>query len=373
MIKKENRWLEDMSDFARKRIQPINNLGDNETFPFDVWKEMGEKGLLDPQKAVSHVNGLSSRFQILTQAARIMAEKGGCFGLTLSWMMHHLTALCIFDPKNSTAVPEYLKSLIQSIGVGSDTLAFAFSEPGKGGHPKYIATQASKKDDCYFLSGEKSYLTNGPVASAFIVIAVTGQEKEKKSFSAFLVHKDDPGLEIMPPMEIPFFKPAPHGSIKLKQCRILPDALVGEFDRAYQDLVLKFREWEDVLMAGAVSGAMERLLAEAALCASQSRQPDSQVFETLGRLTAAVRAGIALSDQAARALDLKKPGKEGVLLYFKTILARFVVDFKQFINDKKITLLSPSPNLIRDLEAAVSLGKNLTTLRFQKLGRKVVF
>jgi acyl-CoA dehydrogenase len=60
----------------------------------------------------------------------------------------------------------------------------AISEPGVGGHPKHLQTYARPSGNAFLLSGRKTFLTNGPIADAFIVLAVTGREGGKNRYSA---------------------------------------------------------------------------------------------------------------------------------------------------------------------------------------------
>ena len=70
---------------------------------------------------------------------------------------------------------------------GKLIVSFAVSEPKHGARPKLLTSTAVPDGNCYNLNGDKIYLTNAPIAGLFIVIAITGEEKEQKKFSAFLV------------------------------------------------------------------------------------------------------------------------------------------------------------------------------------------
>ena len=53
----------------------------------------------------------------------------------------------------------------------------AISEPRVGAHPKLLTTRAEEDADGYSISGEKAWVTNGPLAAVFIVLAVTSIEE----------------------------------------------------------------------------------------------------------------------------------------------------------------------------------------------------
>ena len=102
------------------------------------------------------------------------------------------------------------------------TLSLAISEPGTGAHPKYLQTSASREGDDWVLTGEKSFLTNGPLAALFVVLAVSATEGDKKRLTAFLVPRETPGLSLTDPIHLDFLKPSPHCGIRLDACRLFP-------------------------------------------------------------------------------------------------------------------------------------------------------
>ena len=71
-----------------------------------------------------------------------------------------------------------------------------------------MKTSAERKGDCFALNGEKAYITNGPIADLFIVLAITGIKAERKLFTAFLVPGDTMGLERTKPLQFPFLRPS---------------------------------------------------------------------------------------------------------------------------------------------------------------------
>src|SRR5690242_21705265 len=62
--------------------------------------------------------------------------------------------------------------------------AVAISEPKVGAHPKLLSTRAEETSDGWRLSGEKAWVTNGPDARVFIVLAVTAVESGRKRYGA---------------------------------------------------------------------------------------------------------------------------------------------------------------------------------------------
>ena len=367
-----------MAEFARTRVRAYPGLGREDGFPRDLWTEMGDLGLLDPETFSPKRTGLpGGRCRVLVRTARALVREGGNLGLSLSWMIHHLTAHYIWGAENSQS-REPGRELTRDLKTGAATLSFAVSEPGVGSHPKAISTRAQRDGEGWVIWGEKSYLTNGPIARAFVVIAVTGQTGEcqgKKEFSAFLVNRDTPGLTLLPAMEIPFFKPSPHGGIRMDSCRVGPEALVGTVGRAYPDLVLRFRQLEDALVTGAVTGAMAFLVQALARQIQgrpiQGRQ-DPALYESLGRLAAMADAAGDLSDQVAGAVDSGLENREGSHLFFRDLASGFIESFDACLSESGVDLPLSGQIVLRDLKASAELGKNISRLRLRKLGQTLI-
>ena len=172
--------------------------------------------------------------------------------MALSWLYQQLVARFLLQGFGTQEQRQCLKLMAQ----GRLAASLAVSEPGHGGHPKFLSTDAKRDGSAYILNGEKTYLTNGPIAGLFIVVAATGSGETRKQFTAFLVDREATGLTVTPPLALPFLKPAPHGGIRLSDCRVAEEAILGERDKAYEEFVIPFGQIEEMVMAGAVAGGM---------------------------------------------------------------------------------------------------------------------
>jgi alkylation response protein AidB-like acyl-CoA dehydrogenase len=74
--------------------------------------------------------------------------------------------------------------------------AFALTEPGSGSDAAALTTRADRKGDCYVLTGQKTFVTNGKYADVFLVMARTSQASKHRGITAFLVEKESKGLRI---------------------------------------------------------------------------------------------------------------------------------------------------------------------------------
>lgn len=310
--------VRDAAEFAAARIAARPGLSTERDFPADLWREMGSAGLLGtgvPRK----YGGGGVGYPGISAAGGALARHGLCLGITLSWLMHQITArffMCRF------ASPGQKQAVLPAMAQGTATASIAISEPGAGGHPKHLRTSVEKSAGGYVLRGEKSFLTNGPIAGFFIVLAVSGQDGGRKRYSAFLVPRDCPGLSVTGPLDVGFLRPCPHGGIILDGCEVPPGSLLGNPDTAYEDMVLPFREVEDTSMMGPILGAQGARMDEiiASLRRMSGPVPDETAFR-LGGVSSSLAALDVLAREAAFLLE--NPGAsdhlEPLVLAFRSL------------------------------------------------------
>lgn len=358
--------------FARRHIAPAPHLHLENRFPIEIWQAMGAEGLLGLMISKNY-GGMGGTSVDLAAVLHNLTKEGHNFGLALSFLIHQIVARYVIEAwADETQKARYLPRL----ATGAITACLAVSEPQKGAHPKHLTSTAFPGPGGYRLTGEKTYITNGPIADLFVVIAVSRTTAKRKYFSALLVPRNLSDLEVLPPLEIPFFKPAPHGGIRFKDLNVPPDALLGPQDYAYDNIVLPVRRIEDVLMTAAVTGLLEKQAD--LLAAALTPQPDSAVSEeiqlTFGKLKSMLDAGKVISRKAAKLLDtsLTHPELISLPLFFKSLTA----DVQELI-----TKLQPHAGrnsdtgllnaLTRELRTSIKLGRSAAKLQQQKVGATI--
>jgi acyl-CoA dehydrogenase len=176
--------------------------------------------------------------------------------------------------------------------------AVAISEPRVGAHPKLLTTRAEEDADGYSISGEKAWVTNGPLADVFIVLAITSIEADRKRYSAFLAPRDTPGLLIDEAPQYRALAPSRHCGLKLDRCRVPHSALLGTAGTAYETMALPFRDVEDAVGTFGLLGALRFALRYLAKDASGDAATLS-----LGRLAALVAVFAETATAVVAALD----------------------------------------------------------------------
>jgi acyl-CoA dehydrogenase len=307
--------------FARGRIAAMETLSSSTAFPWDLWRDMGVSGLLGIG-VPSDYGGHGMGYPGIQETGRLLARHGRCLGMTLSWLIHQIVARFFLG---TFATEEQKRTYLPAMAAGSVTLSVAISEPGVGGHPKHLQTSARSAGNAYLLSGRKTFLTNGPIADAFIVFAVVGEDGGRKRYSAFVVPRGAPGLSMEEPMDVGFFRPCPHGGIVLEDCTVPGQAILGSPGTAYDDMALAFRVVEDVTMMGPVLGGQEvRFESLMTGLRDQAGQITDDAAYDLGWISSTLAALGVLARESARLLEHEgmSPDLEGLVLAFRGLFGQ---------------------------------------------------
>ena len=123
---------------------------------------------------------------------------------------------------------------------------------------------ARKEGDDYVLNGYKRYITNAPDADVFLVMARTDEtQKGSRGVSAFLVERGTPGLEPLPPTPLLGQHGSRVGEIKIENCRVPAENLVGGVEGRGLNAALRGINSARTHVGATCVGQAIRLIAEA--------------------------------------------------------------------------------------------------------------
>ena len=253
----QSELLKKVEEFASAHIRPRRlELITATSFPKDLWQAFSGSGLAG-LSIPEEFNGLNANYGVISASVQCLSRVGGIPGATMMFMSHWLISRLHIV---SDAPKKMRQQLLPVLAKGEATLSVAISEPGAGAHPKHLKTSARREGDHYILNGEKAYLTNGPIADHFIILAITDETEGRKSFSAILVPADNAGLERTEGVKIDFLHPCPHGGIRLTNCKVGVENLIGVVGDAFTRTSMRMRAIEDAAGAGGTVGAFQCLL-----------------------------------------------------------------------------------------------------------------
>jgi len=137
--------------------------------------------------------------------------------------------------------------------------AMAVTEPGAGSDISSLKTKAVKQGDKWIINGTKTFISKCDKDNVFfILIALTDPDAQvKQRFSAFLIDKDTPGLEIGG--IIPVIGAMPTWEVVLNNVEVTDEALLGEVGDAFIPLQNRFGV-RRIEFAAHCTGMAERLI-----------------------------------------------------------------------------------------------------------------
>lgn len=364
----ESRAAARMAEFAARCVAPRRDaLAAPGPFPRDLWAALGEAGLLG-SAVPERFGGLGGSERDLILAGAALARHGGNLGLAGSWLGHCLVGRFFLE---RFAPPALQARWLPRVADGTATLAVAISEPGAGAHPKHLAGTATRVAEGWRLHGEKAYVTNGPIAAAFVVLAVSAVESGRKRFSAFLVPRETAGLALVPGREVDFFRPSPHCGLRLDGCTVPRDAMIGAEGDAFETMSIPFRDYEDALGTGKLVGAVRHLIdrgaAVATGLAADARAAAGAELGALAGLAAALYE-VALALPAALARGMV----DAPLIGFRLTVQAAATRLEALPERLGFAWSASEAALLRDIGKSLDIAKAPRLIKQTRLGLSLV-
>jgi acyl-CoA dehydrogenase len=354
-----------IADFAAKHVATRPDLQKSPDFPMDIWRQMGEAGLFKPGIAEIH-GGAGGGYRDLLSAGEAFVKSGRNPGLAASWLYQQIIARAILA---TFGTPRQQSDYLRAAAAGRITLSFAVSEPGHGARAKMLTTSAIRRETGYELNGEKTYLTNGPIADIFIVIAVTDSAAAQKSFTAFIIPRETGGVTVGPPLTLNFLKPSLHGGIKLDHCLVDSDSVLGDIGSAWTDMVVRLGEIEDIVMTGpALGGMAAQLDMLTASLRNSAAASDRELYSEIGNLYSLLAALQVIACEAADRLDSGGPSPTPLGITFAQMAAWFQTVIARCISRSQAGVCEKYTLLQRDIESLSVLRKKVLQIRQEKIG-----
>lgn len=154
------------------------------------------------------------------------------------------------------------QSYLPAVARGQKLAAFALTEPRCGSDAAAIETVARQSGQGWVLDGCKTYISNGGIADFYVVVARDGDRPGARGLSAFLVDRDNPGLDDSERIEV--IAPHPLATVALSGAELPEDALLGERGRGFHQAMATLDIFRTTVAAAAL-GFAERALEEATL------------------------------------------------------------------------------------------------------------
>jgi isovaleryl-CoA dehydrogenase len=240
-----------VSGFAHDRIAPrANEIDRSNTFPRDLWPEMGALGLHGitvPEEYGGAGLGYLAHCVAMEEISRASASVGLSYGAHSNLCVNQLN-------RNGSAEQKckYLPKLISGEHVG----ALAMSEPGAGSDVVSMRTRADKKGDRYVLNGSKMWITNGPVADTLVVYAKTDRTAGARGITAFIIEKGMKGFAPAQKLDKLGMRGSDTSELVFIDCEVPEENVLGAVGNGV-NVLMSGLDYERVVLAAGPLGIMQ--------------------------------------------------------------------------------------------------------------------
>ncbi|MBI4291910.1 MAG: acyl-CoA dehydrogenase family protein [Betaproteobacteria bacterium] len=249
--------------FAREQLAPNAAQWDREaTFPAKALQGLAQLGLFGIA-VPEEWDGAGLNYLAVAVAMEEIAAGDGATSTIIA--VNNLVAGILNGFGSPGQKERYLKPLARGTSLG----CFCLTEPHVGSDAAAIRTNARREAGGWVLNGTKQFITSGKTADVAVVFARSEGSAGKKGISAFVLPTAAPGYTVTRIEE----KMGQHASdtaqIALEDCRIPPEALLGQEGEGYR-IALSNLEGGRIAIA-AQSVGLARSAYEAALKYARER------------------------------------------------------------------------------------------------------
>jgi len=242
-LTEENRIFQDaIRDFAQKEIAPlVDEAEENNVFPQQLFKKMGEQGFLCPRYPVELGGGGGDK---ITEC--IMMEELNKVNAGIAASLMAQSGLCTQPIYRFGSEEQKQRFLIPAIK-GEKIGAFGLTEPDAGSDAASIKTRAVRDGDDYIINGTKIFITNGPICDYVLLAAYTDPTKRGQGINLFVVEKGSPGFSVSRKLDKVGNRSIETGELVFEDCRVPAKNMIGEKEGGGFDMIT------DTLMSGRIT------------------------------------------------------------------------------------------------------------------------
>jgi acyl-CoA dehydrogenase len=190
-LTEEQKALQEMArEFALKEMRPNAAKYDKgDEFSEDVMQKAFEVGFLTCTIPAEYGGGGLSDIDTVIISEELAA---GCAGMYTTMMVNALAYTPIILFGNDEQKKKHLTPQTKKMSFAS----FCLTEREAGSDAGAQKTRAERVGDEYMINGSKCFISNGGIASLYVVFALTDPNKGARGMSAFIVPRETSGITI---------------------------------------------------------------------------------------------------------------------------------------------------------------------------------
>ena len=294
-------------DFAEKNIRPfLMDWDESQTFPIEVFKKLGELGLMGVLVPEEYGGAGLGYFEYVT-AIQELARVCGSVGLSMA--AHN--SLCtghILTFGNEEQKKKYLPKLATAEHIG----AWGLTEANTGSDAMRMRCVAKQDGEYWVINGAKNWITHGISGDVAVVLARTGDLLDSNGITAFVVERGTPGFNAGKKENKLGMRASETAEMIFEDCRVHQSQVLGNVGDGFKQ-AMKILDGGRISIA-ALSLGIAKGAFDASVKYSQERQQFGQPISNfqgisfkLADMATQIEAAELLTLQAA---DLKNRGEK---------------------------------------------------------------
>jgi len=361
-------------DFAEKEIRPhMNKWDDEEYFPVDTMKKMGELGLLGIYIPEEYGG---SGFGYFEYATALMELGKVCGGVGLSVAAHN--SLCtghIYYHGTEAQKKKYLPKLTSGEFIG----AWGLTEPNTGSDAMRMKTTAVKEGNEWVINGAKNWITHGLSGDVAVILVRTGELLDSRGITAFIIEKGMSGFSAVKIKDKLGVRASETAELIFDNVRVPEENVIGEVGMGFVQ-AMQILDGGRISIA-ALSCGVARGAYEASVKYAKEREqfgkPISQfqaIAFKLADMATEVEAAELLTFQAAYLKNSKLPlTKEGAFAkYFSSEVAvKCGNEAVQIMGGYGYTKEYPAEKFLRDAKL-MTIGEGTSEIQKVVISREIL-
>ncbi|MBJ10047.1 MAG: acyl-CoA dehydrogenase [Flavobacteriales bacterium] len=209
--------------FGEQHIAPfVKEWDDNQIFPTDVFKKLGELGLMGVL-VPEHYGGSGFSYTEYVTAIEELSKIDPSVGLSMA--AHN--SLCtghILQFGSEEQKQKYLPKLATAEFIG----AWGLTEHNTGSDSGAMSTTAVREGDVWVINGAKNFITHAISGDVAVVVVRTGEKGDSRGMSTFIVEKGMPGLSSGKKEDKLGMRASETAELVFDNCRVPAANMLGE-------------------------------------------------------------------------------------------------------------------------------------------------